>query len=151
MNGTDIASGILGGAITGAALGAAMPLGGAAGALGLGARFGIMLGTTFGAGMASYAVETKGNNREFNVKDMLIRGRITAVQGTMAFGMSYVTSSLFKMAGMDRGFALTRRFISTATGDQLNFCFDIAIQSLMGNKLSMQEALKKYIMMWAQL
>ena len=145
MNGTDFFSGYIGGAITGAALGAALPFGTATiTGLSLVAKAAITATISFTAGAASYAVETIGNNREFNIGDMFVSGGVAAVQGLMFFGIGHLAKAA-KLKEM--GLAMVTRFISRATAGQLSFVTDIANQSKFG-RLSKEEILLRYLKSW---
>jgi hypothetical protein len=139
QNGTHIGSGFLSGVITGAALTAAtfMPFTATGAAL--------MLGTTFAAGVASYAVETHGNNRQFNAKDMLYSGISTMVQGAFAFTVGHAMG----MAGL-KGFGQqTFRYLLTqAISGQLGFLVEVTNQRRAGKKFSKQEFLSLWIRYW---
>jgi RHS repeat-associated protein len=119
--GTSIASGILAGAIAGAGAAAAGPLGG------------------FLAGLASYAVETIGNNREFKIEDMLAKGGLIAIESSLSAGVGH----WMKGEGMV-GEVLGYYFTKLSSG-HLDFFVDLSSGRYKGKG---REALWRYLRTW---
>jgi len=140
FNGTDIAVGFLGGAMTGAALGAAAPLS-AFGALG----FGIAVGTSFAAGMLSYTADTLGNNKEFHVGQMFASGAVTAVEGALAFGIGKLLDWAMPGKGMD---SFANKYLNRAISGQLTCILDLISMVVMGNKPSKADVWVKFFGGW---
>ncbi|SKC49119.1 Uncharacterised protein [Acholeplasma oculi] len=139
-NGTDISTGILSGAIKGAALGAAAPLSG----FGL-AGFGTMIGTTFIAGSASYAIDRFGNGNSFNLGDMLIVGGSTSIQGMLSFGVG----KLFNIGGkVDLVTKLTISYLSKVYAGHIGFAVDLITSYAIGSPWTAQELATNYAAIW---